>query len=278
MAQRTVIIKPTKDKHFAKSLEEEELELQEMNEENPEEEVIAKEKESDPKPKSNAQEHDYEKRYKDLQSWATKEINKLKSKLAEAADKEQEIVYPTTEEEIKDWMEQYPKVYSIVETIALKSAEKTNSRIKKDLEQLKEREAEFTRRQAFAQLLEIHPDFNTIRESDEFREWIEEQPKAFIAPLYTNVFDEEAVKAAAKVVSAFKVETGFGKKKPSKRDAAKSVSVSESPAPKEEKDDDLIYESDVQKMSISQYERMEKKINEAMRSGKFVFDVSGGAR
>jgi len=39
-----------------------------------------------------------------------------------------------------------------------------------------------------------------------------------------------------------------------------------------------IYESQVQKMNISQYEKMEAKINEAIRSGNFVYDISGGAR
>jgi hypothetical protein len=39
-----------------------------------------------------------------------------------------------------------------------------------------------------------------------------------------------------------------------------------------------IRESDVQKMSAAQYERQADTIMEAIRSGNFIYDVSGSAR
>jgi len=39
-----------------------------------------------------------------------------------------------------------------------------------------------------------------------------------------------------------------------------------------------IKESDVQKMSAKEYERKSDSIMEAIRSGKFIYDVSGSAR
>ena len=37
-------------------------------------------------------------------------------------------------------------------------------------------------------------------------------------------------------------------------------------------------ESDVQKMSAKEYEKRSDEIMEAIRSGKFIYDVSGSAR
>jgi hypothetical protein len=39
-----------------------------------------------------------------------------------------------------------------------------------------------------------------------------------------------------------------------------------------------ILESQVSRMSASEYEKNEKKIMEAIRKGNFVYDLSGGAR
>ena len=46
-------------------------------------------------------------------------------------------------------------------------------------------------------LLKYHPDFNEIREQDEFHEWAEEQPKWVQDALYENYTD---AKAASRVI------------------------------------------------------------------------------
>jgi hypothetical protein len=51
-----------------------------------------------------------------------------------------------------------------------------------------------------------------------------------------------------------------------------------SSAPSNDDADGTFYESQVNKMSIQQYEANQEAIEKSMRSGKFVYDVSGSAR
>jgi hypothetical protein len=45
-----------------------------------------------------------------------------------------------------------------------------------------------------------------------------------------------------------------------------------------ERNNDVIYESDVERMSSAEYEKKQDLIIAAIRSGKFVYDKSGHAR
>ena len=48
--------------------------------------------------------------------------------------------------------------------------------------------------------------------------------------------------------------------------------------PQKDETSSYLKESDVQKMSAQEYEKNSDEIMEAIRSGKFVYDVSGSAR
>jgi anti-sigma28 factor (negative regulator of flagellin synthesis) len=73
---------------------------------------------------------------------------------------------------------------------------------------------------------------------------------------------------------------GIKKDKPkSERAAAKSVSTKDSRSkPQQDETSTYIKESEVQRMSAQEYEKHSDEIMEAIRSGKFVYDVSGSAR
>ena len=69
------------------------------------------------------------------------------------------------------------------------------------------------------------------------------------------------------------------KKSKSDKDAAKSVATKNSRSkPQEDDTGSFIKESVVQKMSPQEYEKRSDEIMEAIRTGKFVYDVSGSAR
>ena len=72
----------------------------------------------------------------------------------------------------------------------------------------------------------------------------------------------------------------LAKKKPkSDKDAAKSVSAKNSRSkPQENEEASYLKESDVQRMSAAEYEKRSDEVMEAIRSGKFIYDVSGSAR
>jgi hypothetical protein len=151
-------------------------------------------------------------------------------------------------------------------------------RIKKDekeLEKLLQGQKEEAKEKAEAELLSIHPDFEQIRETDDFHEWAEKQPKWVQNALYEN--DNDA-KSAARAIDLYKADKNIINQKPSK-DAAKAVNAKgQRSEPQSNDSKSYIKESDVQAMSAEEYEKKADTIMEAIRSGKFIYDLSGSAR
>ena len=184
---------------------------------------------------------------------------------------------PKSDEDIEKWAEEYPDVAAIVETIAMKKAREQSTVLEERMKAIDELQSSATKEKAEAELMRLHPDFDDIRDSDEFHEWAESQPKWVQDALYEN--DNDA-RSAARAIDLYKVDMGIGKKKPkSDKDAAKSVSAKNSRSkPQENEEASYLKESDVQRMSAAEYENRSDEIMEAIRSGKFIYDVSGSAR
>ena len=69
------------------------------------------------------------------------------------------------------------------------------------------------------------------------------------------------------------------KKSKSGKDAAKSVTAKNTRnKPQEDESSTYLRESQVEKMSAHEYEKHADEIMEAIRSGKFIYDLSGSAR
>ena len=280
-------VKPEKKVAFAnrkytneekRKKEEEELE-QMMKEQRGEAEETAEPEEAEP---TNAEEKTFKKRYSDLRRHQQKqaedfkkEIDALKSQLSVAAQKEMKL--PKSDEDIETWAAEYPDVAAIVETIAMKKAREQSVALEERVKAIDEMQISATKEKAEVELMRMHPDFGEIRDSDEFHDWAEEQPKWVQDALYDN--DNDA-RAAARAIDLYKADKGIGKEKPkSNKDAAKSVSTKNSRStPQKDEASSYLKESDVQKMSAQEYEKNSDEIMEAIRSGKFVYDVSGSAR
>lgn len=231
---------------------------------------------------TNAEEKTFKKRYSDLRRHQQKqaeefktELAELKRQLADATKKEMKL--PKSDEDIETWAKDYPDVAAIVETIAMKKASEQSSALEERIKAIDEMQSSATKEKAEAELMRLHPDFDDIRDSDEFHEWAEQQPKWVQDALYDN--DNDA-RSAARAIDLYKADMGIGKKKPkSDKDAAKSVSTKNSRSkPQENEASSYLKESEVQKMSPQEYEARSDEIMEAIRSGKFVYDVSGNAR
>ena len=257
----------------------EEEELEQMLKEQKGEATEIEESEEEPK---SAEEKTFKKRYSDLRRHQQKqaeefktELAELKRQLADATKKEMKL--PKSDEDIEQWAADYPDVAAIVETIAMKKAREQSTALEERLKVIDEMQVSATKEKAEAALMQMHPDFDEIRDSDSFHEWAEEQPKWVQDALYEN--DNDA-RSAARAIDLYKADMGIGKKKSkSDKDAAKSVSTKNSRSkPQEDETSTYIKESDVQNMSAQEYEAKSDEIMEAIRSGKFVYDVSGSAR
>ena len=258
--------------------EEEELE-QLLAEQKGEAEQVEEPKEAEPK---NAEERSFKKRYGDLRRHQqTKEkeyedrINALEQQLTEATKSEFKL--PKSDEDLDKWASQYPDVAAIVETIAIKKAKEQSADLEKRVKVIDEMRETAAREKAEAELIKLHPDFSEIRDSDDFHEWAEEQPKWVQDALYEN--DQDA-KSAARAIDLYKVDRGIGKKKSAtSKDAARSVGTrNERSKPQSDPQGNAIRESDVQKMSAVEYEKKSDEIMEAIRTGNFIYDLSGSAR
>ena len=261
-----------------RKMEEEELE-QLMKEQKGE---VEEKPELEEEPK-NAEEKTFKKRYSDLRRHQQqqsedykKEIEALKSQLSKAAQKEMKL--PKSDEDIEEWAKEYPDVAAIVETIAMKKAQEQSTALEERMKAIDELQTSATKEKAEVELMRIHPDFGDIRESDDFHNWADEQPKWVQDALYDN--DNDA-RSAARAIDLYKADMGITKDKPksTNKDAAKSVSTKNSRSkPQNSESSSYLKESEVQKMSAQEYEKNADEIMEAIRSGKFVYDVSGSAR
>ena len=228
------------------------------------------------------EEKTFKKRYGDLRRHSQEkeksyqdEIFKLKQQLTQTAS--QEIKLPKSDEEIAQWSQEYPDVAKIVESIATKKAKELDSSLEERMKLIAEREAQSTRAMAEAELMRIHPDFETIRNDQDFHDWVEIQPRWVQQALYENESDS---KSAARAIDLYKVDMGITstpkKKTDPSKDAAKAVTRGSSNTPSATKSGQAnqIKESDVAKMKPHEFEKNEEKIKEAIASGNFIYDMT----
>ena len=243
-------------------------------------EVKEEAEEQEPEPTS-AEEKTFKKRYGDLRRHAQQkeadlqtQIDQLRTQLDESTKKQ--IKLPKSDEDIEAWAKEYPDVAGIVETIAIKKSREQAKALEDKIKQIDEMQVSATKERAEVELLKLHPDFVDIREDDDFHNWAEEQPKWVQQALYEN--DNDA-KSAARAIDLYKADRNIGKKKSTSKDAAFATNTKTSRTkPQTSHESTYLKESQVQKMSSQEYEKRADEVMEAIRTGKFIYDVSGSAR
>lgn len=231
----------------------------------------------DPEP-TDAEDASFKKRYGDLRrhmqstlQQKEEQIRKMQEQL-EAATRKQ-IRFPKTEDEIAEWVQKYPDVAAIIDTIAQKRALEALEIGEKKMANLAQLERKLAREKAEQELLKLHPDFDQIRQDRAFHEWAQVQPKWVQDALYENDTD---ARAAARAIDLYKADTK--KRKPADtKGAAQSVGRSTGTAPAGN-GKMKFRESEVAKMSTRDYEANEAAIMEAIRTGQFEYDLTGAAR
>jgi len=223
------------------------------------------------------EEKTYKKRYDDLRRHQNKLVEQVKTLEAKIADPAS-FAAPTTEEELEAWKEKYPDVANIVATLAKKEAQAMYNAADERLTRLDEIAADANRAKAEAEIRAIHSDFDELKESDAFHDWVDVQPKWVKDALYVNEDDPASV---ARVIDLYKADNNIVNKtkKASAKKAATAI-VTKKGRTSVDADDvsGKITESDVNKMSAREYEDRSDEIMEAMRTGRFVYDMTGAAR
>ena len=218
---------------------------------------------------------DYKKRYDDLKKHYDSKLNEFKSReqelIEEATKNRTEYKAPKTEEELEDFKNQYPDVYEVVETVAHMQSETKAKVLEERLSKLQERENQLVRQDAEKRLMERHPDFEDIRNSDDFHGWAKEQPKVIQDWIYSNANDADL---ASRALDLFKKDFGIdipkakSSSKPTRKSAADMVSTkTTSVEPKQQR---VWSEKEIAAMSVAEFDKFEKEISDAMQEGRIV--------
>ena len=226
------------------------------------------------------EEKTFKNRYGDLRRHAQQKEQELKDKIRElegqisTATKEA-IKLPKSDDELAAWTKEYPDVAKVIETIATKKALELDKGMEDRLKAIAEKEAEAKRMTAESQLLQLHPDFEDIRNDEEFHSWVDRQPSWVQKALYENETD---ARSAARAIDLYKVDMKIAdtKKEKSDKGAASLVTAKNTSnvAKTKSSQSNQWRESQVAKMKAHEYEKNEKAIMEAIQSGNFIYDVS----
>lgn len=259
-----------------KRLEDEIAELEKSVNGASEEEEIEQEEEEVQEPSPSLEEKDetpltkeeetFKKRYSDLRRHSQKLADDLKEAQAAIADLKKQKTSPglPTAEEAEEWAKANPKAAAIIRAIALGETASTSEEINTIKDKLNRAEQE-------ARIFKVHPDFEDITSEDQFHDWAEQQPQSVQKLIYSSSADD-----VIWAIGQYKKEKA-DKPNP-KKEAAKAVSSKTSSAEPKTEGKGRFTESMVNRMSMQEYEKNEAAIQESIRNGTFIYDLSGAAR
>ena len=215
---------------------------------------------------------DYKKRYDDLKKHYDSKLNEFKIReqelLNEAASNRPAYQAPKTEEELEEFKTKYPDVFEVVETVAHMQSESKAKVLEERLSQLQEREAQMLKQSAEERLMEKHPDFDEIRNSDDFHSWAKEQPQSIQDWIYNNSNNPDL---ASRALDLFKKDLGIEaapKKTTSKKTKSAADMVSTKTTSVEPKQEKIWSEREIAAMSMAEFYKHEAEISEAMQQGR----------
>lgn len=218
----------------------------------------------------------YKKRYDDLKKHYDQRIAEFKQREQElqAAAIEREPAYapPKSTEELNEFREQYPDLYETVESVAYQKSEEQMKALQQKMSVLEEREANIQRREAEDALKSKHPDFEDIRGDENFHNWAQEQPEQIQSWIYNN---PDNVTLAIKAIDLYKMETGIttktkAKAKQSQPKSSAADFVSTKTTAVDVKEPKIWTEREIAALSISQFDKYESEIDEAIMEGRVI--------
>ena len=219
-------------------------------------------------------EHNWKKRYDDLKTLRDTELNKWRSREQELmASNRPEYQAPKTVEELEQFKAKYPDVYDVVETVSHLQSEAKTEALEAQVQALQDRESVALRKEAEAELLNKHPDFAAIRESDDFHQWAESQPEDIQAWVYNN---PNNVRLASRAIDLFKQDMGLASNK-KKQTRKKSVSSSSKAADMVSTKTTTIdatsepkiwTQEEIAALPMDEFDRLESEIDKALEEGR----------
>lgn len=245
------------------------------------------------------QTHDYEKRWRDLQSYIDKklkpehkaaveglekQVNDLKAKVENLIRSGSPTNLPETVEEIEALKKESPTAYAAImrlaEDVADKLFEEKVSTLRGDVEEIKKARKQSVEEAAYVALQKRNPDIDisSLEHDDDFITWITGKSQRIQDAMFKN---KEDVDAASDVLSLYRYEVLSKKSQPAKKQepnpAAREVAPKGAPpVPSGDSGWDFT-ESQLEEMDKKDprwFERNSDKIQEAMNKGRILLDIT----
>jgi len=245
--------------------------------EHDESDAIEAEKQEEAKDKPYKQPN-YKKRYDDLKTHYDSRLNEFKAReqelLEEAVINRPDYKAPKSAEELEKFKNEYPDVMAVVETVAHLESESKTKVLEERLSALQDREDEIVRKDAEKNLREKHPDFDNIRNSDDFQEWAELQPESIKDWIFNNPDDATL---ASRALDLFKKDIGLdvsqgnqtrSNSKQTQQSAADMISTkTTSVNPNQQR---VWSEKEITALSMADFDKYESEISDAMQEGRII--------
>ncbi len=222
-----------------------------------------------------AEEKAFKKRYDDLKRHYDKTLSKHKNEVSklktQVEQNTNEILPPKDPKELEAWKQKYPDVYGIIETISLNKAEERSKQLEEKYQFLQDQQVQISKEKAEVELVKHHPDFQEIRATDEFHEWVALQDPTIQGWLYDNPDNADL---AARAIDLYKMDKGITSKKSKtksddiKKEAAKAVTSTKKGNQISVTEKKIWSASEIERLKPHQFDKYEKEIMQARREGR----------
>ena len=216
----------------------------------------------------------FKKRYDDLKRHYDSTISKHKDELrqlrTQLESSTKQFVPPKSTNELDQWRKEYPDVYEMIETIAMNKADSRAKEVEEKYQFLQSQQEQIAREKAEVELLKLHPDFNDIRQKEEFHEWAGKQDPVIQSWLYENTSNASL---AARALDLYKMDAGISKlnkqeKADIKKEAAKAVTKTKKSTDTDMPKKKVWTIGEISKLKPHEYEKYEKDIDLARLEGR----------
>ena len=215
----------------------------------------------------------YKKRYDDLKTHYDSRLNEFKAReqelIQEAVSNRPEYKAPKSAEELEKFKNEYPDVYEVVESVAHLQSENQVAELQTRLDAMQGRETEILKREAEKDLREKHPDFDEIRNSDEFQDWANLQPESIKDWIFNNPNDATL---ASRALDLFKKDIGLEQPKSNSKQTKQSAAdmISTKTTSVEPNQQRVWSEREIAAMSVAEFDKYESEISDAMQEGRII--------
>lgn len=153
--------------------------------------------------------HNWEKRYKDLQSYSSKKLKEMEDKIKELEQRTTpRMEAPTNAEEMEAFKTKNPEMFAVIQSMAQDMFNQHAAKYDQQIAEMQGTLSDASFEKAQLAIKQAHPDYEEITESNEFHDWVAKQDDDVKDWVYNNPNNAQL---AIKALSLYKYESGWGK-------------------------------------------------------------------